>query len=107
MHCGYEDKKVKIDGIKVGTYFFSCSFFFVGELFFPSSDWMQTADPFDDTIETPEMEDKGTRVSWREVGRVLAACLSGSGEYLCRTENLLHTLGSVTSFCCTDKKGNK
>ena len=39
---------------------------------------------------------------WRHC---LVSGFLGSGEYLSRTENLIHTLGSVTSLCCTDKKG--
>ena len=35
----------------------------------------------------------------------MVSLLMGTGEHLCRTENLLHCLGSVTSYCCTDKKG--
>jgi len=72
---------------------------------FRQSDVIPTSDPFDDTIETPEMEEKSSDVTWRHVGRILYSTLIGRGEYLSRTENLLHTLGSVTSFCCTDKKG--
>ncbi len=33
------------------------------------------------------------------------SALSGTGEYLSRTENIAHALGSVTALCCTDKKG--
>ena len=29
----------------------------------------------------------------------------GTGEYLSRTENIVHTLGCITALCCTDKKG--
>ena len=29
----------------------------------------------------------------------------GRGEFLVRTENLVHALGTVTALCCTDKKG--
>lgn len=63
------------------------------------------ADPFDDMVETPEMEEAAPTVSWRATAAVMASCLAGRGEFLCRTENLLHCLGSVTSYCCTDKKG--
>eukprot|EP00088_Acartia_fossae_P036602 TRINITY_DN3780_c0_g1_i10.p1 TRINITY_DN3780_c0_g1~~TRINITY_DN3780_c0_g1_i10.p1 ORF type:complete len:1258 (-),score=324.01 TRINITY_DN3780_c0_g1_i10:602-4375(-) len=67
--------------------------------------FLKTADPFDDTLENPEMEERSTEVSCSNIGRIMKSSLLGTGEYLCRTENLLHTLGSVTSFCCTDKKG--
>ena len=64
-----------------------------------------TADPFDDTVETPEMEEVAPAVSWRSIGDCALGLLLGRGQHLARTENLLHTLGSVTSFCCTDKNG--
>ena len=67
--------------------------------------FLKTADPFDDTLENPEIEERGTQVSYSHIGRIMRSSLAGEGEYLVRTENLLHTLGSVTSFCCTDKKG--
>ena len=51
------------------------------------------------------MEDTGAEVTWRHVGRIFLSSLRGTGEHLSRTENILHALGSVTSFCCSDKKG--
>ena len=39
------------------------------------------------------------------VGNTFLSCLLGDGTYISRTENFLHTLGSLTTYCCTDKKG--
>jgi len=64
-----------------------------------------TADPFDDTVETPEMEESIPRVPWPTITQCFLGIVKGRGEYLARTENLLYALGSVTAFCCTDKKG--
>jgi len=72
---------------------------------FRQSSRVKTSDPFDDTIETPEMEETGAEVAWKHVWRMMMSSILGTGEYLSRTENILHTLGSVTSFCCSDKKG--
>ena len=63
------------------------------------------SDPFDDTVEPPDLEQPGTAVPFNRTINTFYSCLLGTGEHLCRTENILHTLGSVTSFCCTDKKG--
>ena len=66
----------------------------------------KAADPFDDTVESPGMEESSAPlVSWSGAASTLASCLAGRGEWLCRTENLLHCLGSVTSYCCADRKG--
>ena len=51
------------------------------------------------------MEETAPPVSWRRAANTMVSLLMGTGEHLCRTENLLHCLGSVTSYCCTDKKG--
>lgn len=66
-----------------------------------------TQDPFDDTVETPEMEESvpDGGVPWTSIFQCFLGIVQGKGEYLARTENLLHALGSVSAFCCTDKKG--
>ena len=73
------------------------------------------------------MEETAPPVSWKRAAQTMMSLLLGTGEHLCRcqisaeecflqkklgllvsfcrTENLLHCLGSVTSYCCTDKKG--
>ena len=56
-------------------------------------------------VETPDMEETAPPVCWRRAANTVVSLLMGTGEHLCRTENLLHCLGSVTSYCCTDKKG--
>ena len=63
-----------------------------------------SSDPFDDTVEPPDLE-QPTAVPFNRTINTFYSCLLGTGEHLCRTENILHSLGSVTSFCCTDKKG--
>ena len=63
-----------------------------------------SSDPFDDTVEPPDLE-QPTAVPLNRTINTFYSCLLGTGEHLCRTENILHSLGSVTSFCCTDKKG--
>ena len=66
-----------------------------------------TADPFDcDCAGEPGELGRsgGAGLGW-PAGRLAARILRGTGEFLCRTENLLHCLGSVTSHCCTDKQG--
>jgi len=75
------------------------------DTFRQSDQILKTADPFDDTLENHDIEERGDVVSYANIGRIMKSSLLGEGEYLCRTENLLHSLGSVTSFCCTDKKG--
>ena len=74
-------------------------------MFRQSSMIKTTSDPFDDTVETPDMEEIVPAVSWPYTRDTFWSCLLGTGEYLSRTENILHCLGSVTSHCCTDKKG--
>jgi len=68
-----------------------------------------TDDPFDDTVDKPEdvikTMEMTTEISCHSLWRHLVSGFAGNGEYLSRTENLVHTLGSVTSLCCTDKKG--
>ena len=66
-----------------------------------------TDDPFDDTVEKPDVIKAATEstMDWRVLWKYFVSGFLGSGEYLSRTENLVHTLGSVTSLCCTDKKG--
>ena len=39
------------------------------------------------------------------LGSTFLSCLLGDGTHISRTENFLHTLGSLTTYCCTDKKG--
>merc|ERR1719225_8535 len=51
------------------------------------------------------MEHGGPAVPLNLTLKTFWSCFSGKGEHLCRSENILHGLGSVTSFCCTDKKG--
>jgi len=74
-------------------------------LFRHSTTLTTTSDPFDDTVETPDMEETVPAVSWPYTRDTFWSCLLGTGEHLSRTENILHCLGSVTSHCCTDKKG--
>ena len=74
-------------------------------MFHQASSVTTTSDPFDDTVETPEMEEITSDISWKFTWDTFLSCLLGDGEFLSRTENLLHCLGSVTSHCCTDKKG--
>jgi len=74
-------------------------------MFKQSSTIITNSDPFDDTVETPDMEETVPAVSWPHTMDTFWSCLRGTGEHLSRTENILHCLGSVTSHCCTDKKG--
>ena len=68
-----------------------------------------TEDPFEDTFERPDMlqvmSRENTTWSWRNFKAYFVSGFMGKGEYLSRTENIVHTLGSLTSLCCTDKKG--
>ena len=66
---------------------------------------MVSNDPFDDTVEPPDLEQEVVSVSLHTTWNTFCSCLLGKGEHLLRTENILHCLGTVTSFCCTDKKG--
>ena len=43
--------------------------------------------------------------SFSSIRKTATKSFLGRGEYLSRTENLIHALGSVTVLCCTDKKG--
>ncbi len=61
-------------------------------------------DPFDDSMDVPKSKPR-SEVPWRKLWRYFVSSALGNGEYLSRTENILHTLGSVTALCCTDKKG--
>ena len=70
-----------------------------------TSSTVSSSDPFDDTVEPPDLEQPGSAVPFNRTINTFYSCLLGTGEHLCRTENILHSLGSVTSFCCTDKKG--
>ncbi len=63
-----------------------------------------TADPFDDTVEDPEVR-RSNKVPWWKLRGYFRSAALGTGEYLSRTENVVHTLGSVTALCCADKKG--
>ena len=70
-----------------------------------TSSTVSSSDPFDDTVDPPDLEQPGSAVPFNRTINTFYSCLLGTGEHLCRTENILHSLGSVTSFCCTDKKG--
>lgn len=61
-------------------------------------------DPFDDSVDKPELETTN-RASFQKMKRFFMKSMFGTGEYLSRTENIVHTLGSITALCCTDKKG--
>lgn len=67
-----------------------------------------TEDPFDDTLE-PELvlpQQLATQpTAPTDLFSFFVSALLGKGEYLSRTENVVHALGSVTALCCTDKKG--
>lgn len=63
-----------------------------------------TNDPFDDTVDEPKIN-RERRVSFCKMYSYFVSGLLGRGEYLSRTENIVHTLGSITALCCTDKKG--
>ncbi len=63
-----------------------------------------TDDPFDDTVEEPEIRTR-THVPLWKLRTIFWSALKGRGEYLSRTENLVHAFGSITALCCTDKKG--
>ena len=52
-------------------------------------------DPFDDTVETPDMEDIVPTVTWPHIWPTFTSCFLGRGEHLFRTQNLLHCLGSA------------
>ena len=38
-------------------------------VFYPSTVEV-TADPFDDTLESPDVEEKGSDVTWRDIGEL-------------------------------------
>ena len=67
-----------------------------------------TEDPFDDNVGDPDHLDAAAAVPkvslWRMKSYFMGA-LKGSGEFLSRSENIVHALGSITALCCTDKKG--
>ena len=45
------------------------------------------------------------QTSWWRMKNMFKRAVFGTGEYLSRTENIVHTLGCITALCCTDKKG--
>merc|ERR1711994_384171 len=51
------------------------------------------------------MTSENTSWTWRNYKAYFISGFFGKGEYLSRTENIVHALGSLTSLCCTDKKG--
>lgn len=51
-----------------------------------------TDDPFDDNLQTPGMNTENP-VSWWQMRKYYMSAIYGRGEYLCRTENIVHTLG--------------
>ena len=55
---------------------------------------VKTSDPFDDTIETPEMEETGAEVAWKHVWRMMMSSILGTGEYLSRYRNTPRPLRS-------------
>ena len=70
-----------------------------------------TDDPFDDTPDNQQPNlilEKATKESnVSSLKSAFVSALFGHGEYLSRSENLIHTLGSITALCCTDKKGKE
>ena len=68
-----------------------------------------TEDPFDDTPENQQqdliLEKAKKATSLSSLKTTFLSSLLGRGEFLSRTENLIHSLGSITALCCTDKKG--
>ena len=68
-----------------------------------------TDDPFDDTPghQQPNLIlEKAKKASDPlSLTTSFVSALLGHGQYLSRTENLIHSLGSITALCCTDKKG--
>ncbi|GAB6020787.1 hypothetical protein CHUAL_003446 [Chamberlinius hualienensis] len=43
--------------------------------------------------------------NWRQLKHHMCDIIRGKNETLCRSANILHALGSVTTLCCVDKKG--
>ena len=78
---------------------------------FPSDEHQLTGDPFNDEVKPRMAENPDNPVPISAIRRMFKvkrqflSCLMGQGEYLLRCENLVHTLGSNTALCCTDKKG--
>ena len=66
-----------------------------------------TDDPFDDNMAELRPEQMATTnlTSWWSMKTFFGRALLGTGEYLTRTQNIVHTLGCITALCCTDKKG--
>lgn len=68
-----------------------------------------TDDPFDDTPghQQPNLilEKAKEASDASSLWTAFFSALFGHGKYLSRSENLIHTLGSITALCCTDKKG--
>ena len=63
---------------------------------------VKTSDPFDDTIETPEMEETGAEVAWKHVWRMMMSSILGTGEYLSRYRTMQR---SLTSKCDLNRAG--
>ncbi len=55
-----------------------------------------TDDPFDDTVGNPEMDGPTKTVSCQKLQNFLFSIFMGTGEFLSRSENMVHTLGSIT-----------
>ncbi len=68
-----------------------------------------TDDPFDDTPghQQPNLilERAKQASDPNSLRNSFFSALLGQGQYLSRSENLIHVLGSITALCCTDKKG--
>ena len=54
----------------------------------------KTDDPFDDNVGNSEVESRN--LSCQKLTSFFFKTVLGSGEYLSRNENIVHTLGSIT-----------
>jgi hypothetical protein len=55
-----------------------------------------TDDPFDDNVGNSEVENPARQFSCEKLKTFFFSALFGTGEFLSRNENIVHTFGSIT-----------
>ncbi|XP_030748034.1 transmembrane protein 94 isoform X2 [Sitophilus oryzae] len=61
--------------------------------------------PLEEDTDTTNEYNEDLKCSWKEIYKNFIDICKGNPEILCRSENILHVLGSVSALGCVDKKG--
>ncbi|XP_025836465.1 transmembrane protein 94 isoform X2 [Agrilus planipennis] len=76
------------------------------QVFFNESKKLQpTEEDFFEEEEDNKLSYPIVNCNWISIWKNFVKVFKGDGDILMRTANIVHVLGSITAFCCVDKKG--